>query len=57
MRDKDKKQPNSADDLIDIRSLFLLSHSYTNLLCADGIHPTIAGHSLIGSRIAVTLAE
>lgn len=32
---------------IDLRSGFLLSHNYQNLLCADGIHPTQTGHELI----------
>ncbi|MBE6569451.1 MAG: SGNH/GDSL hydrolase family protein [Ruminococcaceae bacterium] len=38
--------------LIDIRSLFLMSHSYSGLLSTDGIHPTVEGHRLIGEKIA-----
>lgn len=38
-------------DFIDIRSDFLLSHKYSELLCADGIHPTDAGHILIENNI------
>lgn len=33
--------------LIDIRSEFLKSRNYRNLICDDGIHPNKAGHSLI----------
>ena len=33
--------------LIDIRSPFLLSHNYTNLLSRDGIHPNVEGHRMI----------
>ncbi len=33
--------------VIDLRTPFLLSHDYKNLLCADGIHPTEKGHKLI----------
>ena len=32
---------------IDLRREFLLSHKFPKLLCADGIHPTQAGHELI----------
>ncbi len=42
--------------LIDLRLPFLLSHSYKNLLSADGIHPTPAGHDLIEKTIAAALA-
>ena len=38
--------------LIDIRSPFLRSHSYTGLLSPDGIHPTVAGHRVIDGLIA-----
>ncbi|MBE6563217.1 MAG: SGNH/GDSL hydrolase family protein [Ruminococcaceae bacterium] len=34
-------------EFIDLRREFLLSHSFPKLLCADGIHPTQAGHELI----------
>jgi len=37
--------------LIDIRSPFLLSHNYANLLSDDGIHPTIEGHEVIDDLI------
>lgn len=37
--------------LIDIRTPFLLSHNYSNLLSADGIHPTVEGHRVIDSLI------
>lgn len=38
--------------LIDIRSPFLLSHSYSGLLSPDGIHPTVEGHRVIDRLIA-----
>ena len=34
-------------EFIDLRREFLLSHKFQKLLCADGIHPTQAGHELI----------
>lgn len=37
--------------LIDIRSPFLLSHNYANLLSPDGIHPTIEGHRVIDKLV------
>ncbi len=37
--------------LIDLRSEFLLSHRYRELICDDGIHPTDEGHRLIRSII------
>jgi len=37
--------------LLDIRSAFLTSHNFKCLLCADGIHPTQAGHDLIKTEI------
>ena len=37
--------------LIDLRSEFLLSHSYSELICDDGIHPTESGHRLIRDTI------
>jgi len=43
--------------LIDIRSLFLMSHSYSGLLCSDGIHPTVEGHNIIGRHIADSLTR
>ena len=33
--------------MIDLRGAFLLSHDYKDLISADGIHPTEAGHDLI----------
>ena len=33
--------------MIDLRSEFLLSHDYKEMISADGIHPTEAGHDLI----------
>lgn len=41
--------------LIDLRSTFLLSHNYQNLMSADGIHPTEEGHRLIRETIAAKL--
>lgn len=37
--------------LIDIRTPFLLSHNYKELLSEDGIHPTEQGHILIRNTI------
>jgi len=42
--------------LIDIRSPFLLSHNYANLLSDDGIHPSIEGHRVIDSLIEESIA-
>lgn len=42
--------------LIDIRSPFLLSHNYSNLLSPDGIHPTVEGHHVIDRLIAEAIA-
>ncbi len=42
--------------LIDIRSPFLLSHNYANLLSSDGIHPTIEGHRVIDKLICEAIA-
>lgn len=38
--------------MIDVRSAFLSSHRYPQLLCADGIHPSPAGHAMIDTLIA-----
>lgn len=38
--------------MIDVRSAFLSSHRYPELLCADGIHPSPAGHAMIDALIA-----
>ncbi len=37
--------------LLDLRSLFLLSHDYKSILCADGIHPTAKGHARIDGAV------
>ena len=42
--------------LIDLRSPFLLSHNYANLLSDDGIHPSIEGHRVIDSLIEESIA-
>ena len=41
--------------ITDTRQVFLQSHRFNDLLCADGIHPTQAGHDLIGEHIAAYL--
>lgn len=38
--------------MIDVRSAFLSSHRYPELLSADGIHPSEAGHAMIDTLIA-----
>ncbi|MGN1345634.1 MAG: SGNH/GDSL hydrolase family protein [Eubacteriales bacterium] len=42
--------------LIDIRSPFLLSHNYANLLSPDGIHPNVEGHRMIDRLICEAVA-
>ncbi len=42
--------------LIDIRSPFLLSHNYTNLLSHDGIHPNVEGHRMIDKLLCEAVA-
>ena len=37
--------------LFDIREKFLLSHSYRDLMCSDGIHPSDKGHDLIEDEL------
>jgi lysophospholipase L1-like esterase len=37
--------------LIDIRSHFLKRKDYSDLICADGIHPNQEGHRLITNAI------
>jgi lysophospholipase L1-like esterase len=37
--------------LIDIRSAFLQSDDYTQLICRDGIHPNKMGHKVIAEKI------
>lgn len=36
---------------VDLRSAFLDKHNYSELLCADGIHPNESGHALISETI------
>jgi len=38
--------------VIDIRSAFLKMRNYSDLLCADGIHPNEKGHEIIAGVIA-----
>ncbi len=47
---------SSSCPLIDIRSPFLLSHNYANLLSDDGIHPSVEGHRVIDALIAESIA-
>lgn len=37
--------------LLDLRNAFLLDHGFSDLLCADGVHPTQRGHNIIKERI------
>lgn len=37
--------------VIDLRSTFLLTHSYSDCLCADGIHPTEQGYTMIEEEL------
>ena len=37
--------------IIDITTPFLDNQDYTQFICADGIHPSQAGHDLIASRV------
>ncbi len=37
--------------VLDLRGLFLGSHDFSGLLCADGIHPTVEGHKMIEDTI------
>lgn len=37
--------------LLDLRSAFLLTHDYKDMICADGIHPTQRGHALIDKTL------
>ena len=34
-------------EIVDLREDFLLSHNFSELLCPDGIHPTVKGHEMI----------
>lgn len=51
-RTAEKIAAKYACGLIDIRSPFLLSHNYANLLSDDGIHPTVEGHRVIDDLVA-----
>lgn len=42
-------------ELIDLRKSFLLSHDFKQLLCDDGIHPTITGHKLIEKELIASI--
>lgn len=42
---------SSFCETVDVRSPFLYSHSYQDLMCKDGIHPTEDGYMLIKSCI------
>ena len=44
-------------ELIGIRGAFLARRDQWDLLCADGIHPNNAGHSLIASTVLRQLGE
>lgn len=46
-----KLSKETQTKLIDIRSEFLSSISYTEYLCKDGIHPNEKGHALIANKI------
>lgn len=50
-RGAEKIASDTGASLIDLRTPFLLSHNYSNLLCSDGIHPTIEGHRMIDRLI------
>ncbi|MCQ2354450.1 MAG: SGNH/GDSL hydrolase family protein [Clostridia bacterium] len=41
--------------IVDLRRTFLLSHSFTSLICDDGIHPTTEGHGLIEDKLVSTM--
>ena len=43
--------------IVDLRSDFLASRSYRELICADGIHPTQEGHNLIHRKISNLITE
>ena len=42
---------NKGVELIDIRTPFLLSHEFENMIGDDGIHPSDSGHKIIGKTI------
>ncbi|MGN1094805.1 MAG: SGNH/GDSL hydrolase family protein, partial [Eubacteriales bacterium] len=37
--------------MIDLRTQFVISHEYSSLICADGIHPTEKGHGIIDKEL------
>ena len=37
--------------LLDLRTAFLMTHDYKEMLCEDGIHPTRRGHALIDATL------
>ena len=37
--------------VIDLRTAFIISHEYSSLICADGIHPTEKGHKIIDNEL------
>jgi lysophospholipase L1-like esterase len=45
----------SRAGIIDVRTPFLLSHDFDQLICADGIHPTEKGHRLVEGTITDAL--
>lgn len=55
-RTAEKIAAKYACPLIDIRSPFLLSHSYSKLLSDDGIHPTVEGHRVIDDLVTEAIA-
>ena len=55
-RTAEKIAAKYACGLIDIRSPFLMSHNYANLLSDDGIHPTVEGHRVIDELITEAIA-
>lgn len=46
----------TGSKIIDLRSQFLKSHNFSELLSEDGIHPTEKGHKLIEETLVNTLA-
>ena len=38
-------------EVLDLRTPFLLSHNFKQLMCADGIHPSVEGHKIIEQTI------
>lgn len=40
---------------IDVRRPFLMSHEFSELICADGIHPTEKGHQIVENVITQAL--